>query len=163
MKLLIALLALTAMPIHASDVFVTAGKGTRAGAFNASVGWMPVKLNAGAFGLEVEYTDCGEQPEPLPNINRMLALNVIGRAQFSPSVSAYGKVGMHTTRYSYNGTNDYEHDREPTGWNVSVGLDTPLGKHLHLAGQVTVFDYRQVSGVNHGGYVHPSIGLRYQF
>jgi len=154
---------LCTLPAKASDIYVSAGLGVRSGSMNASVGWLPINLDGGDLGIELEYTNCGEQPEPIKNINKFVELSVLGRAKFSKHITAYGKAGMHTSRLSYNGFNDHKHTKEPWGWQVGVGVETPIMPSTYIQAQVTVFDYTQVTGVHFGGYVHSSIGLRYQF
>jgi opacity protein-like surface antigen len=143
-------------------LYAYAGKGLRNGAYNVGAGYEPIKIGNGRFGAEVEFIDAGEQPEPHPNINRFLNLNIVGRVEFSDRVTGFGKAGISSTRYSHNGTNDYEADKSLKGFTASVGLETPLSKNTMLGFQVSVMEYQQASNPNMGGYSNAVLLLRYK-
>jgi len=160
MKYLLALL-LGISTAQASDFYLFAGKGTRPGAAAAAVGYLPVRIGNGAFGVEVELNDCGEQPNPHQNINRMLNFNLVGRAAFNKYLYGFGKIGMSSTRYSINGTNEYVADKGLTGYTAAVGVETPISKTLLLGLQASVFEYQQASNPNMGGYSNVVLFVRW--
>jgi hypothetical protein len=160
MKYLIALI-LTIQFAHAGDFYLIAGKGTRHGAAAVAVGYLPVNVGNGAFGVEVELNDCGEQPNPHQNINRMLNFNLVGRAAFNKYLYGFGKIGASSTRYSFNGTNDYAADKGLTGHTAAIGVETPISETLLLGLQASVFEYQQSSNPNMGGYSNLVLFVRW--
>jgi opacity protein-like surface antigen len=161
MKYLLALL-LTVSTAQASDFYVYAGKGLRNGAYNVGVGYEPLNLGNAKLGAELEFNDAGHQPEPYPNINRFLNINAVAHVKFSERVTGFGKIGISSTRYSHNGTNDYEADKGFNGMTASVGLETPLSKNLMLGFQASVYEYQQVNNPNKGGYSNAVVHVRWK-
>jgi len=161
MKYLLALL-LTISTAQASDFYLYAGKGLRNGAYNVGAGWEPITIGNAKLGGEVEFIDAGEQPEPHKNINRFLNLNVVAHVKFSERIYGFGKFGLSSTRYSYNGTNCYVADKDFNGATAPVGLETPLSKNLMAGFQLSVFEYQQASNPNMGGYSNAVAYLRWK-
>jgi len=161
MKYLLALL-LTVSTAQASDFYLYAGKGLRNGAYNVGVGWEPITIGNGKLGAELELIDAGEQPEPHHNINRFLNINVVAHTKFSERIYGFWKFGVSSTRYSYNGTNDYEADNGFNGTTASIGLETPISKNLIGGVQVSVMEYQQASNPNMGGYTNAVAYLRWK-
>jgi len=159
MKYLLALL-LTISTAQASDFYLYAGKGLRNGAYNVGAGYSPIQLGSAHLGAEIELVDCGAQPEPHPNINRMLNINAVAHVRFSDNVYGFGKFGVSSTRFSHNGVNDYVADKSFKGWTASVGLETPITKNLMGGVQASVFEYQQASNPNMGGYSNAVLFLR---
>jgi hypothetical protein len=160
-KYLLVLL-LTISTAQASDFYVYAGKGLRNGAYNVGIGYEPISLGNAKLGTELEFIDAGEQPKPHRNINRMLNLNVVAHVKFTDHVYGFGKIGISSTRYSYNGTNCYEATKDFNGHTASVGLETPLTKNLMGGVQVSVMEYQQASNPNMGGYTNAVLFLRWK-
>jgi len=160
-KYLLALL-LTISTAQASDFYVYAGKGLRNGAYNVGAGWEPITIGNGKLGAELEFIDAGDQPEPHKNINRMLNINVVAHTKFTERITGFGKLGLSSTRYSHNGTNDYVADKGFNGMTASVGLETPLTKNLMGGVQVSVMEYQQASNHNMGGYSNAVLFLRWK-
>jgi len=158
-----AFLLLLPLAAQASDLYASIGKGLRHGAYNVAVGYEPINLRDGRIGIEAEFIDAGEQPNPHRNINRFLNLNIVGHVPFTEKISGFGKFGISSTRYSHNGTNDYIADESFNGMTASVGLETPLTKNLMAGFQVSVFEYQQVNNPNMGGYSNAVIMMRYKF
>jgi len=161
MKYLLALL-LTISTAQASDFYVYAGKGLRNGAYNVGIGYEPITLGNAKLGTELEFIDAGEQPKPHRNINRMLNLNVVAHVKFTDHVYGFGKIGISSTRYSHNGTNDYVADKSFNGTTASVGLETPISKSLMAGFQASVMEYQQASNPNMGGYTNAVAYLRWK-
>ncbi len=155
MKYILALLLSTIiLSAEASDVYFSAGKGLREGAYAVAVGYEPLKVGNGQFGVEVELNDAGKQPEPHKNINRMLNLSLTGNVKFNDYLYGFGKFGISSTRYSHNGTNNYEADKSFKGTTASVGIETPVHKNIRVGIQVSVFEYQQANNPNMGGYAN---------
>lgn len=147
-----------------ADGYISVDTNFREEGFTFAAGWLPFKLDNGSIGGEIAFTSCGKQPEGFNNINKMLQANLVGRVYFSPSIIGFGKVGIHTTEYSENGTNDYDRKGDSLiGYNATAGIETPITENIMLYGSVTVFEYRQVNNKNMGGYTYPSIGFKYVF
>ena len=155
---------LVILPAQADElgIYAYAGKGLRNGAYNVGIGYEPIKIGNGRIGGDLEFIDAGEQPEPHRNINRFLNLNVVAHVPFSDRVTGFGKFGISSTRFSHNGTNDYEADKSFKGLTASVGLETPITKNLMLGFQVSVFEYQQANNPNMGGYSNAVLMLRYK-
>jgi len=160
-KTLFLLFALAAQFAQASDFYLSAGKGLRNGAYAVSAGFEPLHVDNSKFGFEIELNDAGEQPEPHRNINRMLNLSAVAHVKISERIYGLGKFGVSSTRFSHNGTNDYIADKTFKGWTASVGLETPLNKHLMGGVQVSVFEYQQASNPNMGGYSNVVLFVRW--
>jgi opacity protein-like surface antigen len=163
MKYLLLLLILFSS-IASAEVYLTVGHGFRAQSYRAAAGWLPFDLGNGRMGAEVGFSSMGEQPEGYNNINRMAEINIAAYIQFNDRLTGFGKVGANNTKWSHNGTNDYDRSGDSLwGWHVSIGLETPITENLFLQGQVATYEYRQVNNPNMGGYTYPSIGIRWRF
>jgi len=161
MKYLLALL-LTISTAQASDFYISIGKGLRHGAYTVASGFEPIAVGNAKLGVELELNDAGEQPEPHKNINRFLNLSVVAHTKFTERITGFGKFGISSTRFSHNGTNDYEADKGFNGMTASVGLETPLTKNLMGGVQVSVMEYQQASNPNMGGYSNAVLFLRWK-
>jgi hypothetical protein len=162
MKYLLPLFFLTPVAYADSDIYLSLGKGLRHGAYNVAAGWEPITLGHAKLGAELEFIDCGEQPDPYQNINRMLNINAVAHVKFNDYVTGFGKYGVSSTRYSHNGTNSYEADDGFVGTTASVGLETPLNKNLMVGFQASVFEYQQSNNPNMGGYSNAVIHVRWK-
>ena len=133
----------------------------RAQSYDVTVGW----LHDIGLGVEVGFENMGEQPPGYPNINRFVTLNGVGYTKFHDRLYGYGKMGIHTSKYSHNGTNNYDRSKDSLiGYQAAVGLETPLYKNtVMLYGQWAVYEYRQVNNPNMGGFHKPSLGIRVKF
>lgn len=129
--------------------------------YDVNIGW----LHSSGLGVDVGFENMGRQPPGFPNVNKFVTLSAIGYTKFFDRLYGYGKAGIHTSKYSHNGTNNYDRSGDSLiGYQAAVGLETPLYKDkVMLYGQVAVYQYRQVNNPNMGGYNKPSIGLRVKF
>jgi len=159
---LAALAALTSAPTHA-DVYVAAGYDVRMRdqSYDVALGW----LHRSGLGVEVAFENMGEQAPGFPNLNKFLSVSAIGYTKFSDRLYGYGKFGVHTSKFSHNGTNSYDREGDSLiGYQAAVGLETPLYRDtVKLYGQFAVYEYRQVNNPNMGGFHKPSVGLRVLF
>jgi hypothetical protein len=138
-------------PASAMSLFV--GKSNRPGSFNFSV-------QAGFVSLE--YVDEGRQPYGIPNINRVVNLDVEARS--SGRLYAYGKVGLSCSRFGRNGSgNSYHNATGFTGQNVGIGLGYELTPLVALQGQVLWMRYQQVDIPAYERFGVISAGLVWQF
>jgi hypothetical protein len=166
MRQVIAALALTLASCHpavAGTPYVSVGyhAALRDQSYDVTAGW----LSDRGLGVEVGFENMGRQPPGFPNINKFVTLNLVGRTKFYDWLYGYGKGGIHTSKYSYNGTNDYDRSGDSLiGYQAAVGLETPVYKDsVMLYAQYTVYEYRQVNNPNMGGFHKPSIGIRVHF
>lgn len=160
MKTAAAALALIALPAWAGGAYLSAGYDVRLRhhAYDVSAGW----LHSNGLGAEIGFTSMGEQPDGYENINRFVMLNAVGFARFTERIHGFAKAGIHTSEYSYNGTNDYDRSGDSLlGYQAMAGIETPLAKNLMFYGQGAVYSYRQVNNPNVGGTSRATIGLRY--
>jgi hypothetical protein len=162
MKRLLPMFLLTPVAYADSDLYLSLGKGLRHGAYNVAAGYEPLQVGNSKFGLEIELNDAGDQPEPHKNINRMLNLSAVAHVKISERIYGLGKLGISSTRFSRNGTNDYEADKSFNGTTASVGLETPLSKDLMVGFQASVFEYQQTNNPNKGGYSNAVIHVRWK-
>lgn len=164
---MVAALALVAGAVYATrdahaDVYVAAGYGAtlRDKSVDLTAGW----LHSSGLGVEIGYENMGRQPAGYNNVNKFLTLNVVGFTKFSDRLYGYGKAGIHSSKLSHNGTNNYDRSGDSLiGYQAAVGLETPLYKGVTLYGQWSVYEYRQVNNPNMGGFHKPSVGVRIKF
>jgi hypothetical protein len=156
---------LATIPALASaDAYVAAGHGFRAQSWHAAIGATPLQFERGRIGGELAFYSMGEQPEGYENINRMAEVNVVGFADFTDRFTGFAKLGANSTRWSHNGTNDYDRSGDSLwGWQAGVGVETPITRNLSAYLQVTTYEYRQVNNPNNGGYTYSGLGVRYTF
>lgn len=127
---------------------------------DVTLGW----LHESGLGVEMGYENMGRQPAPHRNINQFATVNVVGFHKVNEHLTWYAKAGIHTSKWSHNGTNDYDRSKDSLiGYQAAMGVETPLYKGATLYAQYTVYEYRQVNNPNMGGFHKPSFGLRYHF
>jgi hypothetical protein len=150
--------------LASADASLAVGHGFRADSWHAAAGVTPLQFERGRIGGELAFYSMGEQPDGFENINRMAEINLIGFSDFTDRVTGFAKVGANNTRWSHNGTNDYDRSGDSLwGWQAGVGLETAIAGDLSAYMQVTTYEYRQVNNPNKGGYTYSGFGLRYRF
>ena len=103
---------------------------------------LDLALRVGPF--EAEYLDEGEQPYGIPDINRIVNLDLL--AHTDGRLAAYAKAGLSSSRLSYNGGgNGYPNHTGFTGENAGVGLDAALTQHFGVRLQWLWMRYQQCS------------------
>lgn len=159
----IALLCLLSTQAVA-DTYITLGHGFRYEAYNVAVGHHLIDLDNAKIGVEAEFASMGQQPPGYPNINRMVNLTGIVHSHLGGNLYGFGKFGINNTRFSHNGTNDYDRAKDTLwGYAASVGLEYRLTDNVHLHGGVQTHEYRQVNNPNMGGFTYPHVGVRVLF
>lgn len=157
------LIVLFTLPAHAGT-YVATGHGFRTQSWHAAAGITPLEFERSRVGVEVAAYSMGEQPDGFENINRMAEINVVGFADFTDRFTGFAKFGANNTKWSHNGTNDYDRAGDNLwGWHGGVGVETPIAGGLSGYLQVTTYQYRQVNNPHNGGYTYSGFGLRYRF
>ncbi len=129
--LLLGLLATA--PAH--GISIAAGRGSRPHNLDLA-------LRAGAF--EAEYVDEGEQPEGIPDINRIVNLDLLARSD--GRLAAFAKLGLSSSRLSHNGGgNGYRNHTGFTGENAGLGLEGALTRSFGWRLQWLWMRYQQCS------------------
>lgn len=74
----------------------------------------------------------GRQPDHIPNVNRVLMLDLVAAHSVSPRLDIFAKAGLASSRWSTNGSgNGYSNPGRP-GWDVGMGLDYRLSPRWGL-------------------------------
>ena len=121
--LLVLALAL-ACPAHGA----TLGVGPSIRPASYALSWR----GSGPLAPELEFVSEGRQPDHIPNINRVLLLNLVASYPVTPRLTAFAKAGLASSRWSTNGSgNGYSNPGRP-GWDVGWGLDCRLSPRWGL-------------------------------
>ncbi len=158
----IFLLLLVCATAHA-DAYLSAGASYREGSKQVSAGVLSRVTDQLKIGIEMEFTDCGKQPSPHDNINRMLSMSLVAVSDVNEKYSVFGKFGANSTMFSHNGENDYKADESFKGVNAAAGMLYKINDRVSAYIQATVFQYQQANNKNFGGYTTVFGGLRYDW
>ncbi len=139
------------------NVYATVGISHREQAWNGAIGY-----NFNNFmALEAEYINAGVQPEGFNNINRVVNIDIVGRARLMDRLVGFGKLGLTSAYFSYNGFNDYEHDKGFVGHNIGLGLEYEISKKAAAQFEFVLLHYQQTTVPYLGSYGYYSFGLNY--
>jgi len=143
-----------------ADPYIALGHGFRGESGHIALGYKFTDNIA----AETAFYSMGDQPPGFENINRMAELNVLGFTKFNNKLLGFGKFGANNTKWSHNGTNDYDRSNDSLwGWHGGVGIELLLKDNLSMYAQATTYQYRQVNNPNMGGYTYSGLGFRYTF
>ena len=77
---------------------------------------------SGPIAPEVQFLSEGRQPDNIPNINRVLMVNAVATADLTPSLQAFVKAGLASSRWSTNGSGNGYSNPGRFGWDVGAGM-----------------------------------------
>jgi len=75
-----------------------------------------------AIAPEIEYVSEGRQPYGIPNINRVAMLNLVAAADLTPTLQAFVKCGLASSRWSTNGSGNGYSNPGRFGYDLGAGL-----------------------------------------
>lgn len=145
-----------------ADVYMALGASAREKSYNVSVGWHPLETESAKIGAEVEFASMGKQPSGYNNINRMVSVSAVAHVHLIGDVYGFGKFGINNTKYSYNGTNNYDRSNDSLwGTVTAVGVEYKYTDNLYFQVHGDTHRYRQVNNPNIGGFTYIGAGIRY--
>jgi len=99
---------------------------------------------AARFGYaEIEFIDEGEQPNGIPNRNRVVNLDAV-LPLHAGRWTLYAKAGLSSSRFSYNGSGNGYHNRTGfTGQNAGIGVEYALTPQWAVRVQTVWMRYQQ--------------------
>ena len=77
---------------------------------------------SGPLAPEIQFVSEGRQPDHIPNINRVLMINAVATADLTPSLQAFIKAGLASSRWSTNGSGNGYSNPGRFGWDVGAGM-----------------------------------------
>jgi opacity protein-like surface antigen len=77
---------------------------------------------SGWLAPEVQFVSEGRQPDRIPNINRVLMVNAVATADLTPSLQAFIKAGLASSRWSTNGSGNGYSNPGRFGWDIGAGM-----------------------------------------
>ncbi len=115
MRHLIALI-IALLPMSAQAAEVGFGPSIRPQSYAVSL------RGSGGLAPEIEFVSEGRQPDGIPNINRVAMVNAVATADLAPSLQAFVKAGLASSRWSTNGSGNGYSNPGRFGWDVGAGL-----------------------------------------
>ena len=110
--LIIALL----LPMSAQAAELALGPSIRHGSYAISL------RGDGQIAPEIEFVSEGRQPYGIPNINRVLMVNAVATVDLAPSLQAFVKAGLASSRWSTNGSGNGYSNPGRFGYDVGAGV-----------------------------------------
>ena len=152
-KMLGLCLFLISLSAHCEDYYGVLNLGLRYGAFEATLG----KNLFSHVGSEITYSDEGKQPDNIPNINRVISMDLVGRHDLFWGFSGYIKSGISASHQNGGGYSAF------SGTNVGVGLTYPLSKNVDVDLSAMSMRYKQCDVPEFERFTTVTAGIKINF
>lgn len=98
---------------------------------------------AGPIAPEVQFVSEGRQPFGIPNINRVLMLNMVATVPLSRRLDVFAKAGITSSRFSTNGSGNGYRNPGRAGYDVGLGATYWLAPQWGLRVETTRMRHQQ--------------------